>query len=138
VVLAVSQPKEKNSRLYGKFLEFVSYPERITAMNNLAYSFKQILSTLTHAPECEALESHLADFACGIGAEGKTLVYCQQEHERFLPVGAAVSFLNPYGIELKGSWRNGQRLIYANVKPTEPSPFANAQVLEHVCWEVAA
>lgn len=108
-------------------------------MHSLANQFKQILSTLTHCPECEALEIHLADFASKIGAEGKTLVYCQQEQERFLPVGAAVSFLKPYGIELKGNWCNGQRLIYADVKPVEPSPFTNSQVLEHVTsWEVAA
>ena len=108
-------------------------------MNTLAYSFKRILQTLTHCPECEALESQLADFASKIGAAGQTLVYCQSEKERFLPVGAAVSFLSPYGIELKGVWCNGQRLIYADVKPTEPSPFAPAQVLEHVAtWEVAA
>jgi hypothetical protein len=108
-------------------------------MTTLAHSFKQILGVLAHRPESEELESHLADFASGIGAEGQTLVYCQQEHERFLPVGAAVSFLNLYGIELKGSWCNGQRLIYAALKPTEPSPFAPSQVLEHVVnWEVAA
>jgi hypothetical protein len=108
-------------------------------MNSLAESFKSILSTLTHCPECEALEPYLADFASKIGAAGRTLVYCQLETERFLPIGAAVSFLAPYGIELKGSWCNGQRLIYADVKPVEPSPFAPAQVLEHVTsWEVAA
>jgi hypothetical protein len=107
-------------------------------MSSLANSFKHILSTLTHRPECEALESQLADFASKIGAAGQTLVYCQQERERFLPIGAAVSFLSPYGIELKGSWCNSQRLIYADVKPVEPSPFANAQVLEPVRWEVAA
>jgi hypothetical protein len=108
-------------------------------MCSLAKSFKHILSTLTHCPECEALESQLADFASRIGAAGRTLVYCQSEKERFLPVGAALSFLNPYGIELKGMWCNGQRLIYADVKPLEPSPFAPAQVLEHVnTWEVAA
>lgn len=107
-------------------------------MDNLAHSFKKILQTLTHAPECETLEPQLADFASKIGAEGQTLVYCQLERERFLPIGAAVSFLAPYGIELKGNWRNGQRLIYADVKPTEPSPLATSQVLEHVRWEVAA
>jgi hypothetical protein len=108
-------------------------------MHSLANQFKQILSTLTHCPECEALESHLADFASRIGAEGKTLVYCQQERERFLPVGAAVTFLNPYDIELKGGWCNGQRLIYADVKPVEPSPYAPSQVLERVATlEVAA
>jgi hypothetical protein len=107
-------------------------------MNSLAKSFKQILSTLTHCPECEALEIQFADFAAKIGTEGRTLVYCQQECERFLPIGAAVSFLNLYGITLKGEWCNGQRLIYADVKPFEPSPYANAQVLEHVRWEVAA
>lgn len=108
-------------------------------MTTLAHSFKQILGVLAHRPESEELESHLADFACGIGAEGKTLIYCQQECERFLPIGAAVSFLAPYGIELRGDWHNSQRLIYADVKPAEPSPFANAQVREHVnAWEVAA
>ena len=108
-------------------------------MTTLAYSFKQILGVLAHRPECEGLEPHLADFASRIGVEGQTLVYCQQECERFLPVGAAVSFLNLYGIELKGNWCNGQRLIYADIKQVEPSPFANAQVLEHVTtWEVAA
>jgi hypothetical protein len=107
-------------------------------MSNLAYSFKRILQTLTHAPECEEVESQLADFAAKIGAEGKTLVYCQSEKERFLSIGAAVSFLNLYGIELRGQWCNGQRLIYADVKPTEPSPLANAQVLEQSSWEVAA
>jgi hypothetical protein len=136
--LSASQPKEKNSSNLGKYLEFVSYPERITAMNTLAYSFKQILGVLAHRPECEALESQLADFASRIGAAGQTLVYCQQERERFLPVSAVVKFLAPYGIELRGEWCNGQRLIYADVKPVEPSPFANSQVLEHVRWEVAA
>jgi hypothetical protein len=108
-------------------------------MNNLAYLFKQILGVLAHRPESEELESHLANFASKIGAEGQTLVYCQTEAERFLPVGAAVSFLNLYGIELKGSWCNGQRLIYADVKPVEPSPYTNSQVLEHVTtWQLAA
>jgi hypothetical protein len=107
-------------------------------MSNLAYSFKQILSTLTHAPECEALESQLAEFASKVGAAGRTLVYCQHEHERFLPVGAAVSFLSPYGIELKGNWHDGKRFIYAALKPVDPSPFTNSQILEHVRWEVAA
>jgi hypothetical protein len=107
-------------------------------MHSLANSFRQILQTLTHCPECEALEPQLADFASKIGAAGQTLVYCQLEKERFLPVGAAVSFLNLYGIELKGDWQKGQRLIYAALKPVEPSPYAASQVLENVRWEVAA
>ena len=108
-------------------------------MHSLANHFKHILQTLTHCPECEVLESQLADFASKIGAAGQTLVYCQSEKERFLPLGTAVSFLSPYGIELKGNWHNGKRFIYAALKPSEPSPFAPAQVLEHVnTWEVAA
>jgi hypothetical protein len=50
-------------------------------MGSLAKSFKQILSTLTHAPESEALEPQLADFASRIGAAGQTLIYCQLEVE---------------------------------------------------------
>jgi hypothetical protein len=108
-------------------------------MYSLAKSFKQILITLTHSPECERLEPMLADFASQIGAEGRTLVYCQFEHERFLPVGAAVSLLNPYSVQLLGDWRNGKRFIYAAPRPLDPQPFPGAVVLEHVnTWEVAA
>jgi hypothetical protein len=107
-------------------------------MYSLAKSFKHILSTLTHTPECEALESRMADFAAKIGATGQTLVYCQSHKERFLPVGAAVTFLAPYGIQLLGDWRDGKRFIYAALKPVEPSPYAASQVLERVGWEVAA
>jgi hypothetical protein len=107
-------------------------------MNSLANQFKQILQTLTHCPECEALESQLADFAARVGAKGQTLVYCQSEKEWFLPVGAAVSFLSPYGIELKGNWHDGKRFIYAALKPFEPSPFTSYCVERWKDWQVAA
>ena len=108
-------------------------------MNSLSNHFKQILSTLTHCPESEGLESLLANFASKVAIEGQTLVYCQSEKEWFLPVGPAVSLLNLYGIDLTGTWTKGRRYIFASLKHSDPTPFAASQVLEHVTeWQVAA
>jgi hypothetical protein len=108
-------------------------------MTTLAQTFKRILGILQHCPESESLEPLLADFAANIGAERTTLVYRQRGFERFLPVGAAVTFLAPYGIELRGDWKAGVRYIYAGVVQDEPSPDGVSSVHElGLSLEVAA
>jgi hypothetical protein len=66
-----------------------------------------------HAPESERVECLLADLAARVGAEGRVCVGFQTDPR--LPVCAAVSLLEPYGVRVHERKRAGGRFIFAGI-----------------------
>ena len=105
-------------------------------MNTVAQSFKRLTAVVRHLPESNSVDVYAADLATKLAQlrEHKACLACICERNQHTYQGfqKAIPILKDYGVILtKREHPNAiAYFIFAELVDEEPSPYANAAVLE--------